>query len=56
MAKISFDYSKASSFVKEDEIANIESQVVNAKELLMSRKGAGNDFLRWVDLPMDYDK
>lgn len=56
MAKISFDYSKASSFVKEDEIANIESQVVNAKELLMSRKGAGNDFLGWIDLPVDYDK
>lgn len=56
MAKISFDYSKASSFVKEDEVANIESQVVNAKELLMSRKGAGNDFLGWIDLPVDYDK
>ena len=56
MAKISFDYSKASSFVKEDEIANIESQVVNAKELLMSRKGAGNDFLGWIDRPVDYDK
>ena len=56
MAKISFDYSKASSFVKEDEIANIESQVVNAKELLMPRKGAGNDFLGWIDLPVDYDK
>ena len=22
----------------------------------MSRKGAGNDFLGWIDLPVDYDK
>lgn len=27
-----------------------------AKELLLSRKGAGNDFLGWIDLPVDYDK
>jgi glucose-6-phosphate isomerase len=27
-----------------------------AKELLLSREGAGNNFLGWIDLPVDYDK
>ena len=27
-----------------------------AKETLVSKSGAGNDFLGWVDLPVDYDK
>ena len=56
MAKVTFDYSKAKSFVKEEEVKNIESQVLAAKELLVSGTGAGNDFLGWVNLPVDYDK
>jgi len=28
----------------------------DAKELLVSKTGAGNDFLGWIDLPVDYDK
>lgn len=28
----------------------------SARELLLSRQGAGNDFLGWIDLPVDYDK
>ncbi|HIY18499.1 MAG TPA: glucose-6-phosphate isomerase, partial [Candidatus Blautia avistercoris] len=27
-----------------------------AKETLVSKSGAGNDFLGWIDLPVDYDK
>lgn len=56
MAKVTFDYSKAAKFISENEIANMESIVNNAKETLVSRKGAGNDFLGWIDLPVDYDK
>ena len=56
MAKVTFDYSKAKSFVSENEVENIKGQVLAAKELLVSRTGAGNDFLGWVDLPIDYDK
>ena len=56
MAKVTFDYSKAAKFISESEIANMESIVANAKETLVSRKGAGNDFLGWIDLPVDYDK
>ena len=27
-----------------------------AKDVLVSKSGAGNDFLGWIDLPVDYDK
>ena len=54
--KVTFDYSKAASFINEEEVKNIKNQVMDAKELLVSRKGAGNDFLGWIDLPVDYDK
>ena len=29
---------------------------MDAKELLVSKTGPGNDFLGWIDLPVDYDK
>ena len=29
---------------------------LDAKETLVSKTGAGNDFLGWIDLPVDYDK
>ena len=56
MAKVTFDYSKAAKFVSNNEVANMESIVANAKETLVTKKGAGNDFLGWIDLPVDYDK
>ena len=56
MAKVTYDYSKASQFIRDEEVANIRKQVEDARELLMSRKGAGNDFLGWLDLPVNYDK
>ncbi len=56
MSKVTYDYSKALGFVSEDEIELIRTQTEAAKELLVSKKGAGSDFLGWVDLPVDYDK
>ena len=56
MAKVTFDYSKAEKFISVNEIAYMENLVNNAKETLVSKKGAGNDFLGWIDLPVDYDK
>ena len=29
---------------------------LDAKETLVSKTGASNDFLGWIDLPIDYDK
>ncbi len=54
--KVTFDYSKASSFISEAEVASMAKIASDAKEVLVSRSGAGNDFLGWIDLPVDYDK
>ena len=43
-------------FVSAEEIKNISAEVYKAQDLLYSRSGAGNDFLGWIDLPVDYDK
>ena len=56
MAKVTYDYSKALGFISEEEVELIRPQTEAAKALLLSRKGAGNDFLGWLDLPVDYDK
>jgi len=56
MSKVTFDYSKASVFVADAEVENMKKIAEDAKELLVSKTGAGNDFLGWIDLPVDYDK
>lgn len=56
MARITLDYSRAARFVSEEEVANIKRQALDARELLVSRGGAGSDFLGWIDLPVNYDK
>ena len=43
-------------FVSEDEFAAIFPQVRLAHETLHGKTGPGNDFLGWVDLPVNYDK
>ena len=50
-----FDYSKAAAFIHEEEIAGIKAGVQAARETLVEKTGAGNDFLGWIDLPVDYD-
>ncbi len=54
--EIVFDYSKAAGFIRDEEVANMKSAVLGAKEVLTGKTGAGNDFLGWIDLPVDYDK
>ena len=56
MSKVTFDYSKASSFISADEVELMKKLTLDAKEVLVSKTGAGNDFLGWIDLPVDYDK
>ena len=53
---VTFDYSLASGFINDDEIKSMEAAVAAARDTLEGRKGAGNDFLGWIDLPVDYDK
>lgn len=54
--QVTFDYSKAGSFISEEEIGYMKKLTLDAKETLVSKTGAGNDFLGWIDLPVDYDK
>ena len=55
-SKVTFDYSKAASFVKDHELDYMKKLALDAKELLVSKSGQGNDFLGWIDLPVAYDK
>ncbi len=56
MSKVTFDYSKAASFIGENEVESMKKLALDAKEVLVKRTGAGNDFLGWIDLPVNYDK
>ncbi|MBQ6734367.1 MAG: glucose-6-phosphate isomerase [Lachnospiraceae bacterium] len=53
---IRFDTSKLTPFVSASEIAQMEIQTLSAKDTLTRGIGAGNDFLGWINLPVDYDK
>ncbi len=48
--------SYAKGFLRSHELAALQPQVTAAHELLHSGNGLGNDFLGWVDLPVNYDK
>ena len=54
--KVTFDYGKTTPFVSESEVESMKKLTMDARELLLSRTGAGNDFLGWIDLPEEYDK
>lgn len=43
-------------FVEQRELDNMAPLMDTVNEMLLSHKGAGNDFLGWLDLPVDYDK
>ena len=53
---VTFDYSLADKFIREDEVELMMASIHAARETLESKSGAGNDFLGWIDLPEDYDK
>lgn len=56
MSKVTFDYSKATAFIGENEVESMKKLALDAKEVLVSKSGAGNDFLGWINLPVNYDK
>ena len=53
---VNFSQSFADSFIRENDLLGLESQVKLAHESINSKSGLGNDFLGWVTLPEDYDK
>lgn len=56
MSKVTFDYSKTAPFISAEEVQSMSKIVGAAKQELVSKEGLGNDFLGWIDLPVDYDK
>ena len=56
MAKVTYDYSRAKGFIRDHEMESMKAITEEAKKVLLSKSGAGNDFLGWIDLPVDYDK
>ncbi len=56
MEKVTFDYGKSAGFISQEEVSYMAKLAEDAKEVLVSKSGAGNDFLGWLDLPAVYDK
>lgn len=54
--KVQIDYKNILKFVSEEEIKAFEKEVLKAKETLLNKTGLGNDFLGWVEYPLNYDK
>ena len=53
---VSFDYSAAKNFIRAEEIDMMKESTLLAKKMLVEKRGAGSEFLGWIDLPVDYDK
>ena len=46
----------AKDFLRENDLTGLTPQIAAAHEMLHNGTGLGNDFLGWLDLPVDYDK
>ena len=46
----------AKSFINDLEISALNASAAEALDTVLNKSGAGNDFLGWVDLPVNYDK
>lgn len=53
---IELKISGVENFVNKDELIKIEPMIGLCNDLLTSKKGSGNDFLGWLNLPNEYDK
>lgn len=56
MNNLKFDYTKALDFIGQHEFDSMKEYVCAAHNMLHNKTGAGNDFLGWIDLPVNYDK
>ncbi len=57
MAKtVKFDFSNTEFKASKEDVAAMSERVAAAKKTLLEKTGEGNDFLGWIDLPVDYDK
>ena len=56
MSYFKLNLENALKFVNKEQVEAMKEEVVNAANVLVSQSGAGNDFLGWLNLPLDYDK
>lgn len=56
MSNLKVDFSKVKGFIGDEEYSKLSHLTEASASLLEKRTGAGNDFLGWIDLPVDYDK
>ena len=54
--KISFNFDNTKFMASDADVEAMRSRVEAAKETLVNKTGEGNDFLGWIDLPVNYDK
>ncbi|MDE5715911.1 MAG: glucose-6-phosphate isomerase [Anaeroplasmataceae bacterium] len=53
---LNLDISLAKPFFEQKEFEELKKEIIHAHEVLRSKQGAGNDYLGWLDLPVEYDK
>ena len=53
---LDLDISQTKSFFSEKEYETTKKDIVAAHKLLRSKQGAGNDYLGWLDLPVEYSR
>ena len=56
MAPFKLNTKYLESYIAPHEMEAVKAQAELAAKTLEERSGAGNDFLGWLDLPVDYDK
>jgi glucose-6-phosphate isomerase len=56
MNQIKIDLSNIRSFISEDQINSLQTEIDLHYPALLNKTGKGNDFLGWVDLPSQFDK
>ncbi|MEH7344596.1 glucose-6-phosphate isomerase [Bacillus sp. JJ1532] len=56
MTYVRFDYSKAFAFFSDHELTYMQDAVKVAHHSLHENTGQGNEFLGWMDYPIQYDK
>ena len=53
---LSLDLSKTIPYLGEHEVSYFQPMVSTAHKMLRDKTGPGNEFLGWIDLPLNYDK
>ena len=55
MRNISVNIDQLKSFISSDEVTSFQAEIINHFKAIIDKTGKGNDFLGWVDLPVELD-